>query len=42
LLYPTHLLPEHQAEIRKDDAGVVWLGKDKSMPAVQRESENVS
>ncbi len=27
LLYPTHLLPEHEAEIHKDDEGVVWLGK---------------
>jgi len=27
LLYPTHLLPEHEVEIRKDDEGVVWLGK---------------
>ncbi len=26
LLYPAHLLPEHEAEIRKDDEGVVWLG----------------
>jgi len=27
LLYPSNLLPEHADEIRKDDAGVVWLGK---------------
>ncbi len=29
LLYPTHLLPEHEEEIRKDDGGVVWLGKEQ-------------
>jgi hypothetical protein len=27
LLYPTNLLPEHKAQIRQDDEGVVWLGK---------------
>lgn len=27
LLYPSRLLPEHEAEIRRDDAGVIWLGK---------------
>lgn len=29
LLYPSRLLPEHVAEIRKDDAGVIWLGKEE-------------
>lgn len=29
LLYPSRLLPEHLEAIRTDDAGVVWLGKDK-------------
>jgi hypothetical protein len=28
LLYPSRLLPEHIEQIRKDDAGVIWLGKD--------------
>lgn len=28
LLYPSNLLPEHAKAIRKDDAGVVWLGKE--------------
>ena len=27
LLYPGRLLPEHVDAIRKDDAGVIWLGK---------------
>jgi DNA repair photolyase len=27
LLYPSRLLPEDEARIRADDAGVVWLGK---------------
>lgn len=27
LLYPDRLLPEHVEAIRKDDAGVIWLGK---------------
>ena len=27
LLYPGRLLPEHVEQIRKDDAGVIWLGK---------------
>jgi len=27
LLYPSNLLPEHVEEIRRDDSGVVWLGK---------------
>ena len=27
LLYPANLLPEHEARVREDDAGVVWLGK---------------
>ena len=30
LLYPSRLLPEHIERIKKDDAGVIWLGdKDK-------------
>jgi hypothetical protein len=29
LLYPSRLLPEHVEAIRKDDAGVIWLAKDK-------------
>lgn len=29
LLYPSRLLPDHTAMIRADDAGVVWLGKDR-------------
>ena len=28
LLYPSRLLPEHVDAIKKDDAGVIWLGKD--------------
>jgi len=28
LLYPSGLLPEHKAEILKDNAGVIWLGKE--------------
>jgi len=27
LLYPTGLTAAHEEEIRKDDAGVIWLGK---------------
>ena len=27
LLYPSALLPEHEAQIRENDEGVVWLGK---------------
>ncbi len=27
LLYPAHLRPEHEAGIRRDDSGIVWLGK---------------
>jgi hypothetical protein len=27
LLYPSGLLPQHVLQIKKDDAGVVWLGK---------------
>jgi DNA repair photolyase len=27
LLYPSRLLPEHVEAIKKDDAGVIWLGK---------------
>jgi hypothetical protein len=27
LLYPDRLLPEHVEIIKKDDAGVIWLGK---------------
>ena len=26
LLYPSRLLPEHVEAIKKDDAGVIWLG----------------
>jgi DNA repair photolyase len=28
LQYPSRLLPEHVDSIKKDDAGVIWLGKD--------------
>jgi len=28
LLYPSGLTPEDKAQIQKDDAGVIWLGKD--------------
>ena len=28
LLYPSGLTPEDKVEIQKDDAGVIWLGKD--------------
>jgi len=28
LLYPSNLLPQHKAEILKDNAGVIWLGKE--------------
>ena len=28
LLYPSRLLPEHVERIQKDDAGVLWLGKE--------------
>jgi len=27
LLYPSRLLPEHVEAIKKDDAGVIWLGE---------------
>jgi|GEM_PF-6678264 len=30
LLYPSGLLPQHKAEILKDNAGVIWLGKEKA------------
>jgi len=30
LLYPSRLLPEHTEQIRTDDAGVIWLGKEQS------------
>lgn len=30
LLYPSRLLPEHVEAIRKDDAGVIWLGDANS------------
>jgi DNA repair photolyase len=33
LLYPSRLLPEHIEQIQKDDAGVIWLGKDVSKKA---------
>jgi len=39
LLYPAHLLPEHEAEIRKDDGGVVWLGKEQSLTAAAQRQE---
>jgi hypothetical protein len=29
LLYPSNLQPEHADAIREDDAGVVWLGKER-------------
>ncbi|MBM4030179.1 MAG: DNA photolyase [Planctomycetes bacterium] len=32
LLYPSGLLPGHEAAIHKDDAGVVWLGKSPTTP----------
>ena len=28
LLYPSGLTPGDRAQIQKDDAGVIWLGKD--------------
>jgi DNA repair photolyase len=28
LLYPGRLLPEHVEQIRRDDAGVIWLGRE--------------
>jgi DNA repair photolyase len=28
LLYPANLTPQDKAEIKKDDAGVIWLGKE--------------
>jgi DNA repair photolyase len=33
LLYPSRLLPEHVEAIKKDDAGVIWLGKEISKKA---------
>jgi hypothetical protein len=32
LLYPSRLLPEHVEAIKKDDAGVIWLGKPAGEP----------
>jgi DNA repair photolyase len=29
LLYPSRLLPEHVSQIKRDDAGVIWLEKDR-------------
>lgn len=31
LLYPSRLLPEHIEVIKKDDAGVIWLGKSEKV-----------
>jgi DNA repair photolyase len=28
LLYPSLLLPEHAKRVKRDDAGVIWLGRD--------------
>lgn len=36
LLYPSGLLPEHAEEIRRDDAGVVSLGKDDRQSSAGR------
>jgi DNA repair photolyase len=33
LLYPSRLLPEHVEAIKKDDAGVIWLGKSAGEPS---------
>jgi DNA repair photolyase len=33
LLYPSRLLPEHVEAIKKDDAGVIWLGKQAGEPS---------
>ena len=33
LLYPSRLLPEHIDAIKKDDAGVIWLGKSAGRPS---------
>lgn len=30
LLYPGRILPEHIDQVKQDDAGVVWLGKEES------------
>ncbi len=32
LLYPSGLAPEDEVRIRRDDAGVIWLGKDAAQP----------
>ena len=32
LLYPSRLLPEHVEAIKKDDTGVIWLGKSEGEP----------
>ena len=38
LLYPSRLMSEDETTIRKDDAGVVWLGKKSGSSAVRRAS----
>ena len=30
LLYPSRLLPKDVEQIKEDDAGVIWLGKDNT------------
>ena len=30
--YPSGLLQAKADEIRRDDAGVIWLGKDSTLP----------
>ena len=40
LLYPSLLRPEHEAEIRSDDAGVIWLGKVASEQPGARPGQN--
>jgi DNA repair photolyase len=35
LLYPSGLTPEDLAQVRQDDAGIVWLGKNT--PAMRRQ-----
>jgi DNA repair photolyase len=37
LLYPGRLLPEHVEVIKKDDAGVIWLGKETAEPSRRQE-----
>lgn len=38
LLYPSNLLPEHVEQIRRDDAGVAWLGKQQPADASENHS----